>query len=106
MSDSAQLLASQILTVIATSFAAIVIARTLDPDDWAVFSAFLGLSIALALVADFGIGTWLLRELSASSREVPSDDAPQRSADRERRVFVNIRDRGSTASWPPPPGRR
>src|SRR5918995_2095222 len=64
MSDSSQLLASQVLTVIATSFAAIMIARTLDPDDWGVFSAFLGLSIALTLVADFGIGTWLLRELS------------------------------------------
>src|SRR5918994_808398 len=64
MSDSSQLLVSQDLTVIAPSFAAIMIARTLDPDDWGVFSAFLGLSMALTLVADFGIGTWLLRELS------------------------------------------
>lgn len=64
MSDSAQLLGSQALTVIATSIAAITIARTLEPEDWAVFSAFLGLSMALALVADFGISTWLLRELS------------------------------------------
>jgi O-antigen/teichoic acid export membrane protein len=64
LSDSSNLLASQVLTVIATSVAAIMIARTLDPGDWGVFSAFLGLSIALALVADFGLGTWLLRELS------------------------------------------
>jgi len=64
LTDSSQLLVSQILTVIATSVAAIMIARTLEPDDWGVFSAFLGLSMALALVADFGIGTWLLRELS------------------------------------------
>jgi O-antigen/teichoic acid export membrane protein len=64
VTDSSQLLVSQVLTVIATSFAAIMIARTLDPDDWGVFSAFLGLSIALTLVSDFGIGTWLLRELS------------------------------------------
>jgi O-antigen/teichoic acid export membrane protein len=64
MSDGAQLLVSQILTVLATSVAAITIARTLEPADWAVFSALLGLSVALTLVADFGIGTWLLRELS------------------------------------------
>ena len=63
--DSSQLLASQVLTVIATSFAAIMIARTLDPDDWGVFSAFVGLSMALAFVADFGLGAWLLREMSA-----------------------------------------
>ena len=65
MGDSAQLLGSQALTVVATSIAAITIARTLQPEDWAIFSAFLGLSMALALVADFGISTWLLRELSA-----------------------------------------
>ena len=65
MGDSSQLLASQILTVIATSVAAIMIARTLDPDDWAIFSAFLGLGFALTIVADLGISGWLLRELSA-----------------------------------------
>jgi O-antigen/teichoic acid export membrane protein len=64
-SDSALLLVAQILTVVATSVAAIAIARTLEPSDWGVFSAFLGLSMALSLVADFGLGTWLLRELSA-----------------------------------------
>lgn len=75
ISDSALLLTSQVLTVLATSLAAILIARTLAPSDWAVFSAFLGLSLALALVVEFGIGTWLLRELSilfvrgAGSRE-------------------------------------
>jgi O-antigen/teichoic acid export membrane protein len=65
MSDSAQLFVSQGLTVVATTLAAIAIARSLQPDDWAIFSAFLGLSMALSLVADFGIGTWLLRELSS-----------------------------------------
>lgn len=64
MSDSAQLLVSQGLTVVATSLAAIAIARSLEPADWGIFAAFLGLSLALSLVADFGIGTWLLRELS------------------------------------------
>ncbi|MGH3134084.1 MAG: oligosaccharide flippase family protein [Gaiellaceae bacterium] len=65
MSDSALLLGSQALTVLATSLAAIAIARTLDPDDWGIFSAFLGLSLALAIVIEFGLGTWLLRELSS-----------------------------------------
>ena len=69
MSDGAQLLVSQVLTVLATSVAAITIARTLEPADWAVFSALLGLSVALTLVADFGIGTWLLRELSSELAE-------------------------------------
>lgn len=64
MTDSAQLLVSQISTAVATASAAILIARTLGPSDWGVFSAFLGLSIAVTLIADFGIGTWLLRELS------------------------------------------
>ena len=62
--DSALLLASQLLTVLATSAAAIAIARALEPREWAIFSAFLGLSLALNLVVDFGLGTWLLRELS------------------------------------------
>jgi len=69
LSDSALLLTAQILTVVATSVAAITIARTLDPDDWGIFSAFLGLSLALALVANFGLATWLLRELTAMRAE-------------------------------------
>ena len=77
--DSSQLLASQVLTVAATSFAAIMIARTLDPDDWGVFSAFLGLSMALAFVADFGLGTWLLRELSAMFVGEPAANASVRA---------------------------
>jgi len=44
----------------------ITIARTLEPSDWGVFSAFLGLSLALSLIAEFGLATWLLRELSAA----------------------------------------
>jgi O-antigen/teichoic acid export membrane protein len=79
LSDSAQLLVSQALTILATSVAAIAIARTLDPSDWAVFSAFLGLSMALALVADFGIATWLLRELSSLLAE-DGEAAAERSS--------------------------
>jgi len=82
MSDSAQLLVSQGLTVVATSVAAIMIARTLEPSDWAIFSAFLGLSIALAFVVDFGLGAWLLREFSAMF----ADDAHAGSANRVGRL--------------------
>jgi O-antigen/teichoic acid export membrane protein len=88
--DSSQLLLSQILTVIATSFAAIVIARALDPDDWGVFSAFLGLSIALTLASDFGIGTWLLRELSRLyTRDEPREHAHRIGGLVSAAVFVN-----------------
>lgn len=62
--DSALLLISQLLTFAATSVAAILIARRLTPSDWGVFSAFLGLSFALAVFVEFGLATWLLRELS------------------------------------------
>jgi O-antigen/teichoic acid export membrane protein len=64
LSDSSMMLVAQILTVLATSIAAILVARTLAPADWGVFSAFLGLSLALAIVVDFGLATWLLREFS------------------------------------------
>lgn len=78
MTDSGLLLGSQALTVLATSFAAIAIARTLDPDDWGVFSAFLGLSLALAIVVEFGLGTWLLRELSSLFAGADQVHVPQR----------------------------
>jgi O-antigen/teichoic acid export membrane protein len=64
LGDSSMMLVAQVLTVIATSFAAISVARTLEPGDWGIFSAFLGMSMALAVVADFGLATWLLREFS------------------------------------------
>ena len=78
MTDSAQLFASQALTVLATSLAAIMIARTLEPGDWAIFSAFLGLSIALAFVVDFGLGYWLIREFSGMLAEDPSTGTASR----------------------------
>jgi polysaccharide transporter, PST family len=64
LGDSSMMLVAQALTVLATSIAAISVARTLEPGDWGVFSAFLGMSMALAVVADFGLATWLLREFS------------------------------------------
>ena len=62
--DSSFLLLSNVLTVMLTSVLAIVIARGLDPADWGTFSAFLGVGLAVSIVVNFGLGTWLLRELS------------------------------------------
>jgi O-antigen/teichoic acid export membrane protein len=73
--DSAVLLGSQGLTIIATSIAAILIARHLSPSDWGVFSGFLGLSLALAVVVEFGLATWLLRELSRLFADPDEDTA-------------------------------
>jgi O-antigen/teichoic acid export membrane protein len=72
LADSALLVASQILTIVATSSAAVLVARHLDPHDWGVFSGLLGLSMAVAVVIQFGTGGWLLRELS---RLFAGDDA-------------------------------
>jgi O-antigen/teichoic acid export membrane protein len=76
------MIVSQGLTVIATSLAAVLIARKLEPSDWGVFSAFLGLSFALAVFVEFGLATWLLRELSRLF--VENGEA----ADNEARVLV------------------
>ncbi len=65
--DSFVILAAQPFSVLATSLVAILIARELDPGDWATFSAFLGLALGLSIVVDSGLGTWLLRELSGSA---------------------------------------
>jgi O-antigen/teichoic acid export membrane protein len=83
LADSSVLLGSQLLTVVATSGAAILIARQLDPSDWGVFSGLLALSLALSVVIQFGTGTWLLRELS---RLFVEPDAPRAA---EARALVN-----------------
>jgi O-antigen/teichoic acid export membrane protein len=62
--DSALMLLSQGLTVVAASLSAVLVARRLAPGDWGIFSAFLGLSFALGVFVEFGLATWLLRELS------------------------------------------
>jgi len=74
------MLFSQGLTVMATSLAAVLIARSLDPEEWGVFSALLGLSFALAIFVEFGLSTWLLRELSSLFVE-QGDAAEQRARD-------------------------
>jgi O-antigen/teichoic acid export membrane protein len=63
-SDSALLLFSQLTTLLASVAIAILLARSLGPYEWGVFSAFLALSLALSVFADFGLAAWLLRELS------------------------------------------
>ena len=79
--DSALLLFSQITATLATSVLAILIARTLGPHDWGIFSGFLGLSLALAVFAEFGLSAWVLRELShvAARVDVESDAAKRRA---------------------------
>lgn len=62
--DSAALLFSQAAAVVATSAIAILLARHLGPKDWGIFSGVLGLSLALSVFVEFGLTTWLLRELS------------------------------------------
>jgi O-antigen/teichoic acid export membrane protein len=44
---------------------AILLARSLGPSEWGLFSGLLGLSLALSIFIDVGLGTWLLRDLSA-----------------------------------------
>jgi O-antigen/teichoic acid export membrane protein len=64
LADSAVLLVSQVLTLIGTTAAAVLIARQLDARDWGLFAGLWALSMALSMVIQFGASTWLLRELS------------------------------------------
>jgi O-antigen/teichoic acid export membrane protein len=63
--DAGLLLSSQLIAAVATTIVAILLARSLGPSDWGLFSGLLGLSLALSIFVDFGLSTWLLRELSA-----------------------------------------
>jgi O-antigen/teichoic acid export membrane protein len=79
--DSALLLFSQVTATMATSVLAILIARSLGPHDWGIFSGFLGLSLALAVFAEFGLSAWVLRELShLAMRADPDCDEAKRKA--------------------------
>src|SRR5436190_6577830 len=62
--DSAALMFSQFAAVVATSTLAILLTRRLGPQDWGIFSGFLGLSMALSVFVEFGLAQWLLRELA------------------------------------------
>jgi len=68
--DSGVLLFCQLAAIAATSLLAILIARNLTPHEWGVFSGFLALGLALAVFGEFGMSTWLLRELTVL---LPSD---------------------------------
>src|SRR5436309_14840722 len=67
--DSALTLLSRGLTVVAATLSAVLVARRLAPGDCGIFSAFLGLSFALGVFGEFGLATWLLRELSRGFAE-------------------------------------
>lgn len=79
--DSALLLFSQVAATVATSVLAILVARSLGPHDWGIFSGFLSLSLALSVFAEFGLGVWVLRELSllATTDDTDSDEAKRRA---------------------------
>src|SRR5947207_2231469 len=75
--DSAALMFSQFAAVVATSTLAILLTRRLGPEDWGIFSGFLGLSMALSIFVEFGLAQWLLRELArlwAKHEGVPASD--------------------------------
>jgi O-antigen/teichoic acid export membrane protein len=80
--DSGVLLLSQFAAMVATSVLAILIARSLSPHDWGIFSGFLALSLALAVFAEFGLSAWVLRELSdlAATDDVDSDETKRRAS--------------------------
>lgn len=65
--DSGVNLASQALITVMTTALAVIIARSLEPSELGVFYALFGLSQALAYFVNFGMATWLLRELTARS---------------------------------------
>jgi O-antigen/teichoic acid export membrane protein len=41
-----------------------VLARHLGPEEWGLFSGFLGLSLAMSIFIEFGLVEWLMRELT------------------------------------------
>ena len=77
--DSSVLLFSQTAALAATSALAILLARSLDPHNWGLFSGFLALSLALSVLAEFGLTTWLLRELSSLYTDESTSEAQSRS---------------------------
>lgn len=74
--DSALLIGVQAAAMIATTTLAVVIARSLDPTEFGVFSALLSLSQAVAIVVEMGFATFLLREFSGSQWLRTSENTP------------------------------
>jgi O-antigen/teichoic acid export membrane protein len=79
--DSGLLFLSQLAALVATSVLAIMLARTLGPSEWGIFSGLLALGLAFSIFVDFGVATWLLRELSRLwvSEEEARDDIRARA---------------------------
>ena len=80
--DARLLVLSQLVAMFATTAVAVLLARSLGPSEWGLFSALLGLSLAFSTFVDLGLGTWLLRELSAIGRtkgSAPSGSVSERS---------------------------
>jgi O-antigen/teichoic acid export membrane protein len=76
--DGVTLAGTQIAMLAVTTALAVLVARELGPSDFGIFSAFLSLSIVVALYTEVGLSTWLLRELSAMVARhgnVPPDEA-------------------------------
>lgn len=69
--DTRLLLFSQLLVVFTTTALAIMLARSLGPAEWGLFSALLALSLALSTFVNLGLGTWLLRDLSLLQHNEP-----------------------------------
>ena len=76
--DSVVLTGSQAALLAVTTALAVLVARELGPSDFGIFSAFLSLSIVIALYTEVGLATWLLRDLSAMvarNGNTPPDEA-------------------------------
>ena len=56
LKDAGLLLSSQLIATVATTIVAILLARSLGPSDWGLLSGLLGLSLALSIFVDFGLG--------------------------------------------------
>ena len=86
--DVRLLLASQLLVVVTTTALAILLARSLGPSDWGLFSALLGLSQALSTFVNLGMGTWLLRELARLQDEGATPE--RRYSESSRRIIGGV----------------
>jgi O-antigen/teichoic acid export membrane protein len=62
--DTGLLLVSQAQVTIVTTVLAVVLARSLGPSDWGIFSTFLALSQGASMFVDIGLNNYLLREVS------------------------------------------
>ena len=77
--DTGVLLTSQIALSAVAAALSILLARSLGPEDFGVFSSFLALSQAFAIFVDAGLTVWVLRELSHLWSGSDSRTAPERA---------------------------